>query len=60
MSDDDTPDDSLSSSDSADDDDAQYSERAESVADRIDRINRNAFQRIVCRRLVERSEYASR
>lgn len=60
MSDDDTPDDSLSSSDSSDSDDAQYSERAESVADRIDRINRNAFQRIVCRRVGERNEYANR
>lgn len=34
--------------------------RTESVNDRIDRINRNALQRIVCRPLSERGEHANR
>lgn len=34
-------------------------ERIESVNDRIDRINRNAFQRIICRRLSDHAEHAN-
>lgn len=35
-------------------------ERSESVTDRIDRINRNAFKRMVCRRLVGQGEHVGR
>ena len=33
--------------------------RIESVNDRIDRINRNAFQRIICRRLSDHAEHVN-